>query len=1120
MLRNFERRSGVLVPIVAAMCCVAPRAGAQAVGASLNGQVVDASGAAISGATVTATDVGTGLKVNATSSDTGVYRVAPLPPGTYSLSVQANGFSNYLQNGITINVDTPATQNVTLQPGDVQETVSVTANAELLNTTSGSLGQTIDATAVTQLPLNGRSPATLVFLAPGMTSGGNTYNQTGFSFPSSTEPSVSANGGVQGSTYFLLDGVPNMDTYLGLPAPFPNADATQEFRVITNNFNAAYGFAPGAVVSIQTRSGTNSFHGGAFDFYRDKVFNATNYFSHEVDPLHQNQFGGFVGGPVLKDKLFFFANYQGTRNATASTALTSYVPTQAMLNGDFSGISPNGSETLCASGSSATCPFGMLNGKPNQLLPGYSYNPISLAVDKNALPLGQQANGQTVYTSPAFIGQLDEGTARLDYNVSDKHRLDLRSFITSFIQPAGDVPGNLLALNNNYNYDFGIQERYYNETLGYTWTITPSTVNSLSLFWTQMNANNGAVANQANGTPFCWSDYIAVTEQPGQCYVEGFSVSGGNGFNVGYYEPSTEARTTYGVYDTVTKTWGNSTFSFGANVQHQLAHEQSSYPTAPILSFNGQYTGYGLSDFLLGDLDTYFQGAGEVAVVDGWQPGIFAQEEWRAQPNLTITAGLRWDPNFAPRVVNGRAAAFLPGEQSTVYPNAPNGLVFPGDRGVGAGLMLDTYGYFEPRIGVAWQPKDHPHTAVHAGFGLFTSPMIYSDYNHTADNAPFAPTYNLQGTSTTPLDLANPWAGFAGTGGVSPFPPFASSSYRPPSNVAFASGLSIPATIDPSFKLGVTQSWNLTLEQQIGQNMVARVAYVGSQTYHAPFIIDRNPGIYIGNCAVPVSGSCPGSGNRSTYSNFNEILDMLSYGTANYHSLQVSLERRLNHNLQFQTNFTYSKTIDIASSANVSFGSNQLGDPFDLEWSYGVSSENVPLRWVGNLTYTTPLLQHWNPLLKEVLGGWEISIISTAQSGFPFSVSGGGSNNASAAQQFADRADFTGQPMQVRHGGKANWLTHYYNTGAFTTNAPGTFGDTSKNIMQAPPLDYSDAGAFKNFSLPEHMNLQFRWEMFNVLNQPSFAGPNSSHGSPTEGAITATGSEPARIGQMAVKLTF
>ena len=1116
MFRMLQRSTFILSLLAAGFCYVpvTPRVVAQSVGASLNGQVTDTTGAAISGATVTATNLGTGLKVTATSSGEGSYRIAPLPPGAYSLSVQVAGFEAYLQQGITINVDTPATQNVSLKAGNVQDTVSVTADAQLLNTTNGSLGQTIDATAVSELPLNGRSPASLVLLAPGMTPGGNTYSQTGFSFPSSSEPSVSANGGTQGSTYFLLDGVPNMDTYLGLPAPFPNADSTQEFRVITNNFNAVYGFAPGAVVTIQTRSGTNQIHGGVFDFYRDQVFNAKNYFSHGVDPLHQNQFGGFAGGPILKNKVFIFANYQGTRNATASTELNSYVPTAAMLAGDFSGIST----PLCVNGTSATCPFATVNGVPNQLAPGYTLNATAVAVDKATLPLGQQANGLTYYDSPAFINQIDEGTAKLDIDLTQKQRVSVRSFITSFLQPSANVNGNLLALNNNYNYDVAIRERYYNETVGDVWTINSKMVNSLSAFWSEYDAVSGSQANQADGTPFCWSKYINVTELPGQCFVEGFSV-GGNGFNVGYYEPSTEARSTYGIYDQFTFATGKQTLSLGTNVQHQYAREQTQYPTSPILSFGGQYTGAGLADFLAGDLTSLTQGAGEIANVAGWQPGIFAQEEFRALPNLTLSAGLRWDPNFPPTIANGRASTFIPGQQSIVFPNAPLGVVFPGDPNVGPGLMRTTYGYFEPRLGVAWQPKGLPHTAIHAGFGLFTSPMIYSAYNHTADNAPFAPTFDLQGTSnqpataTTPyipgmpIPLDNPWS--ASAGGVSPFPPFAATGFKPASDATFAPGVSIPATIDPGFKLATTASWNLTVEQQLGQSTVARIAYVGTQTYHAPFILDRNSGIVANG------------GARSTYPALSEILDMESHGTASYHALQVSVERRLSHNLQFQGNFTYAKTMDLASSSNISFGTNQLANPFNIAYNYGASSENVPLRAVANVTYTVPAPPRVNGLLRQVLGGWEVSVITTSQSGFPFTVGAGFGNNNSEAQQYEDRADVVpGVSRNVRQGGKSNWLNHYFNVAAFTENAPGTFGNSGKNIMHAPPLNYSDAGLFKNFKYRERYNLQFRWEMFNAFNHPSFAAPDAGNGDSNEGAITATGAEPARVGQMALKLTF
>src|SRR6202789_1331993 len=288
----------------------------QGTSASLTGQVTDTTGAVIPNATVSAKNTDTNLVQTRTTNASGVYLISPLPPGRYSLTVQVTGFTRYVQTGIILSVDVASTQNVALKLGSADQTVTVTSNAELINTTTPELGMTVNEEAISQLPLNGRDPSSLVFLAPALinASYGNGYQQSGFSFP--TETGAAAGGGRQGSTYYLLNGVPNMDTYLGLAAPFPNADATQEFRVITNNFSAAYGFAPGAVVSIDTKSGTNQFHGGLFEFLRDQAFNAKDWFSHTVNPLHRNQYGGFVGGPIIKNKLFFFLIYHATRSAT------------------------------------------------------------------------------------------------------------------------------------------------------------------------------------------------------------------------------------------------------------------------------------------------------------------------------------------------------------------------------------------------------------------------------------------------------------------------------------------------------------------------------------------------------------------------------------------------------------------------------------------------------------------------------------------------------------------------------------------------------------------------------------------------------------------------------------
>ena len=1135
---RFSLNRLVLALILALVFLGGGAAFGQGTSASLTGQVVDNSGSVVPGATVTATNTDTGLAQTATTNGEGIYLVAPLPPGHYKLTVEARGFERYVQTGVELSVNVNSTQNVALKTGSVQETVTVFENAELINTTTPELGTTVNEAAITQLPLNGRDPSSLVLLAPGTVGvvgqggsgfGGQPGVQAGFSFP--TETGASANGGRQGSTEYLLDGIPNMDNYMGITAPFPNADATQEFRVITNNFSALYGFAPGAVVSIETKSGGNSFHGGAFEFLRNKDLNASNgWFSNTEakDPLRRNQFGGYVGGPIKKDKLFFFINYQGTRADSAASNNFTATPTAAMLSGDFSAIPFN----LCTGVNNSTppagCPFATVGGKANQVNPAL-FNQAAVTITTTGLPVGgdaQNTPGGVFYPGAAVIQSYNEGTGRIDFNISPNQRLSLRSFVNDLIQPSEDIPGNILSVLNPSPWSevFGERMEFYSEALSHTWTISPTAVNTVSVFWTQMSAHNAAAVKDSSGQNVCWSRYINVNELPGQCYMEGFTVGGGGaGFNGGWTEPSQEVRKTYGVYDNFTKTFGKHVVSVGMNLQHQYAAEGTQFPTTPILSFNGQYTGNGLADWLLGYLQSYEQGAGEIAVVRGWQPGFYGQDQFRIRPNLTITAGLRWDPNTTPAVAGGRGAAFVPGQQSTLFPNSPLGLVFPGDKGIGQGLMPNTYkAYFEPRLGVAWQPEFLPNTSIRAAFGSFTAPLMYSMYNHTADISPFSPTFTLLGGTGTPLSLNDPWSQNTGTNFVSPFPPFA--PFKPPSDAAFATPFNIPAVFAQNFKLGVTESWNLSIEHQFGRNLVVRGAYVGSESYHQADVIDQNPGICGTVLTTPTGQQCSnggGNASRITFPNFFQILQENSNGTANYQAVQLGVEQHLNHGLQFQSNFTWSKTIDTISSGNVSFGPPLLPNPFDLRYNRGISALNVPFVWVSNLIYTSPALNDKNQLIRQVLGSWELSGIVTLQSGFPFTINGGNGSNNSDAQQGGDRADIVpGQAFDVRQGGQANWLAHYFNAAAFAPNAVGTFGDSGKNMFQGPPIKTIDAGIAKNWTMFERYHLQFRWEMFNALNHPNFGNPDSNATDGNSfGQITSL-QLPMRVMQAGLKFTF
>ncbi len=1101
--------SRVCVACVIACALAATPLHAQVADATLTGTVTDSSGASIPGAVVTAQNTGTGQETKVNSTADGTYTVNALQPGSYTITIVKQGFTTNVQRGLVLTVGQAATLKSALQVGSANETVTVNAASVLIDQSTAQLSNLVNEHAIKELPLNGRDPASLVLLSPGITNVLNSPNgsgslQTTNAFPDET--GASANGGRQGSTYYLLDGVQNVDTYLLLAAPFPNADATQEFRVITNNFDAQYGFAPGAVVTIQTKSGTNAFHGGLFEFLRNNALNAGNYFSHAVDPLKRNQFGGYFGGPVRKNTLFFFVNYQQTNASTESGTNTTFTPTAAFLAGDFSAVP----QTLKG-------PFQTVNGKPNQVSPSM-LSSAALAFAQN-LPLGvTPATGQVSFAGPPERYTFHEFTGRLDYDLRPNQRLTVRNFLEFVNEPQGTLNGNVLTNVLGYTGHF------YNELVTHTWTISSSSVNVLSGAYLENDFYSAAEVTNKAGEPVCLSQYIQVTDPPGTCYPEG-GISVSNGFGQPYSSPNRENRRTWTLNDDYSKVLGKHTLTLGETALHQFANEISAYPANASIGFNGEFTGFGLADFLLGDASSFLQGGGETQNETGYLLGVYGQDAFRITPNLTVTAGLRWEPNIAPSVKNGRGTAFIPGEQSTRYPNAPTGLVYPGDPGVSPTLIPRDYEQFGPRIGVAWQPSYLPKTAFRGAFGIFFSPLLYSVYNHTADTAPFSPTYSFSATNT-PIPFANPFsAASSGTGGIDPFPPFASAGENPPSTATFPPGLvGVGAVFNQNFRIGTTQSWNVSLEQQFGNDYAFHLAYVGNESYHQLLPIDLNPGIFN---PQPYTQSgvliTPGNGARTTYPAFSSVIENGSLGTANYNALQASLQKRLSQILQVQTSFTWSRTEDTFSANAGASGGRNLPDPFNIRFNFGKSDFNVPIVSVTNFVYTTPALKGHGFLLQEALGGWEVSGIYTLESGYPFTISD--SANNSASQQGGDRANFAsgfgpGSNFALHQGGLQQRLTRYFNPAAFVANPPGTFGNTPRNTFQGPGINSADIGFIKNFPIREHTSLQFRWETFNTFNHPNFANPSSDVSSGNFGQITSIGPIAPRVQQAALKLTF
>ncbi len=1171
----------------------------QGTSASLTGNVTDPSGAAVAGADVTATNIDTNFTQSVKTDNAGNYLIRPLPIGNYTLAIHATGFARYLQKGIVLTVDLAATQDVRLKIGAGKaETISVTADAELINTSSAELGSTVNEASISNMPLDGRDPSALVFLVPGAVDvqhhGGETI-QTGFSFPNETGAGIGSSR--NGSMFYMLDGVSNMDNYDLLTAPFPNADATQEFKVITSNYGAQYGFAPGAVVSIATKSGTNSFHGGAFWYVRNNDLNATNWFSGQADTLRRNQYGFFAGGPIKKDKLFFFANYQGTKIIWNSTDTLTSTPTTAMQTGDFSGLgidlggpfklnpATGNHDQLDTSLTTSACEYSFSAScsgvVPVQLSPAAKYfasqgmiHAATTVSNSTALKPGlQRANGDMMYIYPTVHNSYEEGTVKLDYNLSPSQVLTLRSYNNSFGAPSSDVPGNMESAYNHSSWtaSFWQQMYYFNNLLQHNWTINPTTVNTVSVFMNQMSAHSAAQELGSDGKAMCFSNNsgdpngvnIGVNEPAGSCYMGALRINSNYGFESGWDEPSQELRTTLGLTDTLNKILGKHSFTVGLDLMHQHAVENTAYPTQPMIGFgrNGSagtvssLTGGYLADFMLGYATGYLQGAGEIADVAGWQVGPFIQDDWKILPNLTINLGLRWDPNTPPVSQGGRGAAWIPGtnsfagfanstpgQQSIVFPNAPAGLVFPGDPGVTDTLMNSDYSYWEPRIGVAYQPKFLHKTVFHAGIGIFTGPLQYSEYNHAADVAPFSPTFDFTGWDWDPTCGASmcpdavgkgaiipfdaPWTApfLDAWGGVSPyssspFPgtfPWATLSYKPAKGVAIPKGQEVGQVFSRDFKLPTVYAWNLSIEQQVTSTTALRVAYVGSETDHLSVLIDMNPEWAT---KIPVNSA------------LGDIFDDQSWATASYNSLEFSLDQHAWHGLQVQSNFAWSHTIDITGTSNVSYGNPALGNPISAAWNRGNSGADVPWAWITNLIYQAPSFKDQGKLMEETVGGWQLSGIMTWQKGSPFSI--GQWDTDPGVGMWNNRADFvSGVSPAMGKGSHWDWVNPskgYFNTAAFTLpvscadKTPGWcgFGDTSKNAYWGPGVFGINASIMKNWTLMEGKTFQFRWDAFNATNHPNFSGPSSTvnQAAGTFGVISGTNGNP-RVFQGALRLTF
>jgi hypothetical protein len=1040
---------------------------------SLLGTLVDETAAVVLNASLELTNQATHVQRRLKSDSQGRFQFSLIPPGLYDLQVTANGFAPFRQQGIKLDVDVPATLRLTLSVAASATRITVEADAPMVDAQSGTLRQVVDEQYIQDLPLNGRNAASLVFMAPGAVVGKGTDTAT---YATTTETqAVSVNGTMGNQVAYKLDGASHQDNVTNLNAAFPNPDALAEFSVETNNFDARYGGSGGAVVNIVTRSGANAVHGSAFEYLRNGDLNARNFFAPQQDAIKRNQFGGTFGGPIKKDKLFYFGSYQDTILHNVTYGNTAFVPTAAQRSGNFGTgkglIDPTTSKAF-----------------PGNIIPASEISPIATAMLTH-VPI--DPSGKLIYPQPqSSINQQVLG--KVDYNAG-AHQISASYFYVHYTDPGWDGNQTLL------NYKLGQNQTTQSFKMSDTWSISPSLLNSLSFSGTILDSI------QTRTAPFSLFDFgdIKATKPAAQFQETGISVTSFSGWGSGGTQPPGEwIRNNIEIAEVLTYVHGAHSMHFGGSyVPWTRFDSTTGYQEEPLVTFTGGVTGNGLGDLLLGKVNTFTQTAGKAKFTRGHQVDAFYQDQWRVTSRLTLNLGLRWDPLIPYNdPVAEQVGGYVPGAQSQRFPLAPKGLVFAGDPNFPSGGLYNNIGNLAPRLGFAYTPFAGTHsTTIRGGWGRFYIQPFARLYNNFVQNAPFSPSVSLFGVS-----LADP---FGSAGVQNPFPPFA------PVHPNASSTFILPLTyqyFDPHWHAGHTNGYNFTIEHQFSRNLVLRASYVGTEGRDLQAFTEQNPALY--GTGATTSNT---NNRRPLAPTFASLIQMTNGGYSNYNAAQFTLQHRFAHGLSFVANYTFAKSLDNGSVEAQLTVTNP--DPFNPNFNYGRSDFDTTHNFSLWGIYNLPLLTHANRFIRGAFGGWQTTTIWSWRSGVPINVTSG--QDRSFTGVGLDGADLIGNPNLPSDRSTAQVLNAYFNPAAFALNAVGTFGSSPRNVLRGPGFFNVDSSIAKSFRLTERLNLQVRGDFFDLFNNAHFNAPGSSVSSTsTFGKISGAGDP--RIVQLSMRLKF
>ncbi len=1149
---------------------------------SISGTITDQQEASIPGATVTVTNTAQGIQTTATTDARGDYTFPSLQIGTYNLTVEATNFKTETRSGIKVDLDAVVRVDVSLELAVQVQSVTVTESEVHVDTDTTQMGEVVTGRAMTSVALNGRSFTDLLALQPGIVPQTTQTPQSIVMAGAQTaiSPSGTLNAGNQSingqredANGYMVNGGDVKELMNGGTTVVPNLDAIAEFRILTNNFDAEYGDFSGGIINVVTKSGGNQVHGNAFEFLRNTALDARNYFSPERNAYRQNQFGGTLGGAILQNKLFYFTDYQGTRLTQGVNTGRVPVPSVAQRSGDFSGIAGqlmgtvsgpylanqlsqklgyvvNANEPYYAPGcaSPSQCVF------PGAQIPQSVWSAPAKYL-MNYIPMPNA--GPTTFTTAAEDKRVrdDKGSFRMDLNTN---RLGLFTgyyfaddYNMSNPYPTGqggaNVPG-FGALNTG---------RGQLISLGNTKTIGALMVNELRLSYMR-SANNVGQPLQGVGPSLASQGFVTGPNTPGIVplapKIEGIMNVQFNAYDIGVPITNlTQANNTYQLSDNFSRVQRNHTFKFGVQAHYAQVNVNPNPTANGAFTFYGSETGSDFADFLLGVSSNYNQAAARAFYGRHNYLGAFAEDNWRVTSDLTLTLGLRYEMMEYWSEKYNQIPAFSLGQQSQVFPTAPQGLVYPTDKGIPR-TLVPMGNRFAPRIGLAYAPSTTEgwlgkvlggpgKSSIRAGYGIFYSVI---QGNTIAIDEP-QPPYGLSYTSPSPPLFATPFISAAtGAAHVQPFPfnfpPLTATAQNPQPGINFSpflpqAGMTAP---DPRNTYPYNESYYLSIERQIGNNTLLSMSYVGSQAHHLLLVYSANPGnpalcLKLSNPAnvLPGTATCGPFSEDATYttasgqvihgtrgplgSNFSNNDYEGSVGNSSFNSFQVNV-RHTSGPLNFTIAYTFGKSMDQASS---------LADPvnpFNSHLNRALSAWDLRHNLVFTYTYHMQL-DKLTTHARGFLRNWTIAGITRVSSGYPVTLSTDGDNSLMGSNpngvnnRSLDLPDIASGSLNL-NGNPRNGLP-FFNTSLFSLNALGTPGTANRRFFHGPGSFNSDLSLQRLFQITETKTLQFRLEAFNAFNHTQFFGPSAVDGDYTShffGQVVQAA--PPREVQVALKFAF